>query len=183
MAITKLSMSGYGQIEPNHVIFTVTGNNESQCKLDADLRYIENGMLVAVDKAIGEIFLPVADETLPIGLHYSTEKIYNQFTSGLKNFKLERNTQLPRVGFLSQGEVFTTNALCADIAASGAEYVSEAKVKEAVAAAGTAALYGTYSTLGYIKLTATKPTSGPVLKVVKATTMPDGQYAVKFQVL
>ena len=54
--------------------------------------------------------------------------------------------------------------------------------EEAIAKAGTTALYGGISTEGAIKLSATKPTAGPVLKVAKATTMPDGQYAVEFHV-
>ena len=179
MALTRLKIDGYGQIEPNHVIFTVTGNSESQCALTGDI-VAENGMLLAVNKANGTVKFPQESETLPIGLNYTAERIYNQFTPGLKNFKME-STDLdncPRIGFLSTGEIFTTNCICYDTS----DYADDDTLKEAIAAAGTTAVYGTYSTIGTIKIVKTAPSSGPVLKVVKGTTMPDGQYAIKFQV-
>ena len=36
---------------------------------------------------------------------------------------------------------------------------------------------------GFPVLTATMPTSGPVAKVIEKTTMPDGQLAVKLQIV
>ena len=47
----------------------------------------------------------------------------------------------------------------------------------------TAPVYGGISEIGAIKLSATKPSAGPVLLVVAATTMPDGQFGIKFQAL
>ena len=61
--------------------------------------------------------------------------------------------------------------------------------EDALAAATTATaltttpLYGGISAMGAIKVSATKPTAGPVLLAVEKTTMPDGQFALKFQVL
>lgn len=176
MAIKRLTIVGYGQIEPNNVTFTRDGRVEAQCKL-ADGVVAENGMLLAVDAANGQVKLPVAAETLPVGLHYSSEKNYNQFLVGLKDFKLEKGC--PRIGFLTVGETFTTNCIAYD----DTKHTTEAALKEAIAACGTTALYGGISTTGAILISATKPTVGPVLKVIKATTMPDGQYAVEFQVL
>ena len=46
----------------------------------------------------------------------------------------------------------------------------------------TTPLYGGISEAGAIKLSATAPTVGPVLLAVEKTTMPDGQFAIKFQV-
>ena len=37
--------------------------------------------------------------------------------------------------------------------------------------------------MGAIKVSDTKPSAGPVLLVVEQTTMPDAQFAPKFQVL
>lgn len=178
MALTRLVIDGYGQIEPNQVTFTRDGRVEAQCALADDI-IAENGMLLAVDTAKGEVRFPTASETAIVGLHYSSEKIYNQFTPGLKNFKLESEDGFyPRIGFLTVGESFTTNCLCYDTN----EYNDEEALKTAIKAAATTAVYGGISTIGAIKLSATKPTVGPVLKVTKATTMPDGQYAVEFQV-
>ena len=44
-------------------------------------------------------------------------------------------------------------------------------------------MYAGVSEIGAMKLTKTEPTFGPVLKVVEKTTMPDGQFAVKVQVI
>ena len=54
---------------------------------------------------------------------------------------------------------------------------------EACAAVATTPLYGGVSDEGAIAVSATKPSAGPVLKVVEATTMPDGTFGIKFQVL
>ena len=43
-------------------------------------------------------------------------------------------------------------------------------------------MYGGVSEDGSILVSATAPTSGPELLVIAATTMPDGQFALKFQV-
>lgn len=178
MALKRLIIDGYGQIEPNNVTFTRDGRVEAQCALDEDL-VAENGMLLAVDAANGIVKLPEESETLPIALNYTSERIYNQFTPGLKNFHLEANKgHCPRMGYLTIGEIFTTNCLCYD----DSEFTTEDLLKTALTAAATTPVYGGISTIGAIKLTKTKPTVGPVLRVVKATTMPDGQYAVELQV-
>lgn len=179
MALQRLTIDGYGQIEPNNVTFTRDGRVEAQCALASADFVAENGMLLAVDVANMTVKAPIAAETLPIALHYSTEKNYNQFTPGLKNFKLtQKDGYYPRMGYLTVGEVFTTNCLCYDTT----DFTDDAALKTALGAVKTTPLYGGISTLGAIKIQKTKPTVGPVLKVAKATTMPDGQYAVEFQV-
>ena len=50
----------------------------------------------------------------------------------------------------------------------------------------TTPLYGGISTMGAIKVSKTAPTEGPVLMAVLGTgagSMPDGQFAIKFQVV
>lgn len=179
MALQRLVIDGYGQIEPNNVTFTRDGRIEAQCALADESFVAENGMLLAVDVSNMVVKAPGAAETLPIAIHYSTEKIYNQFTPGLKNFRLtKKDGYYPRMGYLTVGEVFTTNCICYDTT----DFTNEEALKTAISSVKTTALYGGISTLGAIKIQKTKPTVGPVLKVAKATTMPDGQYAVEFQV-
>lgn len=179
MTLQRLVIDGYGQIEPNNVTFTRDGRVEAQCALADENFVAENGMLLAVDVSNMVVKAPGETETLPIAIHYSTEKIYNQFTPGLKNFKLtKKNGYYPRMGYLTVGEVFTTNCICYDTT----DFRNEEVLKTAISSVKTTALYGGISTLGAIKIQKTKPTVGPVLKVAKATTMPDGQYAVEFQV-
>ena len=177
MGLLRLTIDGYGQIEPNNVTFTRDGRVEAQCAPAAQSTF-ENGMLLAVDTAKREVRFPVEDEVLPVAIHYSTEKNYS--SSSLKNFVLDAKSGMyPRMGYLTVGEVFTTNCVCYD----DGEYSTETALKEALANVKDTPVYGTYSTIGAIKVTATKPENGPVLKVARATTMPDGQYAVEFSVI
>lgn len=187
--ITRLyNEDGYGQIEPNQVTFTRDGRIEAQCALNAtdftNANPAENGMLLAVDKANNEIVLPTADTKLPIGLHYSTEHIYNQFTPGLKNFYMVPGEFYPRIGFLAIGERFTTNCLCAGIGADPDDaWATTTAADTALKAYATTPVYGVPSTIGAIELVTEATDTGILLQVVDYTTMADGQTALKFIVL
>jgi hypothetical protein len=67
------------------------------------------------------------------------------------------------------------------------EFADEAALSAAYdAATAEAPLYGGICELGAIKVSKTKPTAGPVLMAIKgpgAGSMPDGQFAIKFQVM
>ena len=167
MADKRLVIDGFGQVELNQVSFRRDGRVEAQCALDAtDFASVpaENGMLLAVDRVNRTVKFPTAANAakMPIALNYTTEHMYDERANALKDFKLERGTFLPRLGFLSVGELFTTNCICMD---------------------ATTPLYGGISNMGAIKVSDTKPSAGPVLLVVEKTTMPDRQFALKFQVL
>lgn len=182
MSVKRLVIDGYGQLELNQVAFRRDGRIEAQCALGADFDSIpaENGMLLAVDNVNNIVKLPVQDEVYPIALNYTTEHMYDERANGLKNFKLEKNSFYPRLGYLAVGDKFTTNCLCAE----ETEFADLDAVKEAYE--GEDLLYGGISEIGAIKVSATKPLSGPVLLAVKGTgagSMPDGQFAIKFQVV
>ena len=83
------------------------------------------------------------------------------------------------MGYPAVGDLFTTNTLCYD----DTEYTSEEALLTALKACNTAVVYAGVSTNGAWKVSATKPTAGVVAKVVKAYTMPDGQFGVKLQIL
>lgn len=189
MALKRLIIDGFGQLELNNVAFRRDGRVEAQCFLDetdfADVP-AENGMLLAIDRVNRRVKFPV-DGSLPIALNYTTEHMYDERTPGLKNFKLDRATPkadsfLPRLGYPSVGELWTTNCVCYD----DGEFTSEEALMEALKDKETLAatpVYGGISEIGAVKLSGTMPTAGPVLRVVENTTMPDGQFAVKFQVV
>ena len=186
MADKRLVIDGFGQIELNQVSFRRDGRVEAQCALDAtDFASVpaENGMLLAVDRVNRTVKFPTAAVAakMPIALNYTTEHMYDERANALKDFKLERGTFLPRLGFLSVGELFTTNCICMDESA----FADEAALAAATTPTALAAtpLYGGISSMGAIKVSATKPSAGPVLLVVEKTTMPDRQFALKFQVL
>lgn len=174
---------GYGQIEINRCAFQVTRRIEAQCKLSSDFSTslpLENGMIVAIDKMNGVIALAETTETRPFGVVYSAEKNYDERLPGLKNFKMTDNTGFyPRVGYLSVGDTFTTNCIAAD----SATYTNDAALSAALAAIPTTPMYGTYTTdLGAMAISTVAPTAGPIFKVIKKTTMPDGQTAIKVTV-
>lgn len=178
MALKRLVIDGFGQLELNQVAFRRDGRIEAQCALDAtDFANVpaENGMLLAVDKA-NEVIKFATDDSLPIALNYTTEHMYDERANALKDFKLEKDSFYPRMGYLAVGDRFTTNCLAYD----STEFADEDALKDALDDVKTTAIYGGISDEGAIKLSATEPTEGPVLLAAKATTMPDGQYAVKF---
>lgn len=184
MALKRLVVDGYGQLELNQVAFRRDGRVEAQCALDttdfADMP-AENGMLLAVDN-VKHVVKLAKNADLPIAINYSAEHLYDERAMGLKNFKLETDDFYPRLGYLALGDKFTTNCLAMD----DSEFADEAALKEAYNAIATTPLYGGYCANGAIKVSKTKPTDGPVLMAIKgpgAGSMPDGQFAIKFQVV
>lgn len=200
MALQKITKKGYGQIELNQVAFRRDGRIEAQCKLDANSFaanqeekdggkvYAENGMILAIDNITRTVKLPTGSDDL-YGINYSTEHMYDERANALKDFYLKRGEFLPRLGYLAIGDKFTTNTIAYDdtefaaVTTTGSEKTAEQVFQEGVADLSTTNLYGKPCANGYIQVTATKPTAGLALKVIKSTTMPDGQFALKFQVI
>lgn len=167
MAIFKTD--AYGQVELNQVAFRRDGRVEAQAALsttDFASAKCENGMLLAIDKTKnngwGEVCF-AADDSLPIALVYSAEHMYDERKGGLKDFYLgvDGGDFYPRLGYLSVGDIFTTDCLAA-----------------APSAADIGKFYGASST-GYIDAYS----YGPKLELVKITTMPDTTAGFKFRVV
>ena len=171
MADKKLNDGlGYGQIELNQCAFRRDGRIEAQCKIEgAD--YVENGMILAIDNTKREVRYPAAGDYM-FGLNYTSEHMYDErLVGGLKYYKTDKDSFLPRLGYLAVGDKFTTNTVVYDDAADI-----------------TTMVYGYVKAgdNGYIRLSATKPTDAiadaPLLRVIDAkATMPNGAPAVKFQ--
>ena len=178
----RFVIDGYGQLELNNVAFRRDGRVEAQCALDAtDFASVpaENGMLLAVDR-VNRTVKFATDDSVPMALNYTAEHMYDERANGLKDFKLERGSFLPRLGYLSVGDLFTTNCISYDTG----DYADDDAV---VAAAAKAALdstpmYGGISADGSILIADSEPSDGPILRAVEGTTMPDGQFGIKFQV-
>lgn len=186
MAVKRYVIDGFGQLELNQVAFRRDGRIEAQCALDAtDFASVpaENGMLLAVDRVNRAVKFPTSAviAKCPVAINYSAEHMYDERANSLKDFKLERGEFLPRLGFLSVGELFTTNCLCYDTG----DYADDDAVEAAAEKAALVAtpMYGGVSDNGAILIADSKPSAGPVLMAVEKTTMPDGQFAIKFQVL
>ena len=180
MSLKRFVIDGFGQLELNNVAFRRDGRVEAQCALDeTDFASVpaENGMLLAVDRVNRAIKFD-DDGSLPIALNYTTEHMYDERANALKDFKLERGTFLPRMGYLSVGDLFTTNCLAYDTS----DYADDEAVETAAGTLGTP-MYGGPCANGAVQLQDSKPSYGPILKVVEKTTMPDGTFGLKFQVL
>lgn len=162
MALVKLAKNGYGQLELNFAAFRRYGAIEAQCKMHEDIEYLENGMLLHVDRANRVCGFEGQVEG-PIALNYTAEHMYDEREQALKDFKLDNNTFLPRLGYLGVADKFTTNTVCYDDAAELNTY----KYGKPSATFG-----------GYIELTNEK--EGAVVEVIKVTDMPDGQVAIQF---
>ena len=130
MAIREFDCKGYGQIEPSQVWFTRAGMSESQCELDytvfashfpmlptevADGKIVaENGAFLIIDKERQLATVPskaLADLGFKMGINYSTERIYNQFTPGRRNFAMIAGEYNPRIGFIEPGMRICTNTV------------------------------------------------------------------------
>ena len=171
MADKKLNDGlGYGQIELNQCAFRRDGRIEAQCKIEgAD--YVENGMILAIDNTKREVRYPAAGDYM-FGLNYTSEHMYDErLVGGLKYYKTDKDSFLPRLGYLAVGDKFTTNTVVYDDTLTL-----------------TNAVYGYVKAgdNGYIRLSATKPEDAidgaPLLRVIDAkATMPNGAPAVKCQ--
>ena len=171
---TKLAKIGYGQLELNQVAFRRDGRIEAQCKIADGIAHIENGMLLAVNNMNRTVDFVKTGNVHPVALHYSSEHMYDERANALKDFKLDANSFLPRMGYLSAGDKYTTNTVCYD----ESKYASEDLF---LAALGTKPMYAHAHTDGYHLVNETA--SGAIAMAVAATTMPDGQNAVKFVAL
>lgn len=176
MALNRFKIDGHGQLELNAVAFRRSGRIEAQCKIADGIEFIENGMLLAVDN-VERVVNYVGETKLPIALHYSTEHMYDERANALKDFKLEANSFLPRMGYLGAGDKYTTNCLSYD----PAEFNDDDALKAAVEDVKTTRLYAKACANGTHQIT--KSADDAVCLVLGATTMPDGQFAVKFQAL
>ena len=177
MALQRFVIDGYGQLELNQVAFRRNGRIEAQCAIAEGIDFIENGMLLAVNNVKRVVEKVEEGGVYPVALHYSTEHMYDERANALKDFKLDKDTYLPRMGYLGAGDKYTTNCLAYD----DAKYATEDLLKTAIEGVATKPLYAHVCANGahLINDVADKA----VAIVLGATTMPDGQYAVKFQAL
>ena len=171
MADKKLNNGfGYGQIELNQCAFRRDGRIEAQCKI-AGADYVENGMILAIDNTKHEVHYPAAGDYM-FGLNYTSEHMYDErLVGGLKYYKTDKDSFLPRLGYLAVGDKFTTNTVVYD---------------EALTITNAVYGYVKAGDNGYIRLSADEPSDAiagaPLLRVIDAkATMPNGAPAVKFQ--
>lgn len=205
MAIKFFDCNGYGQIEPNQVSFTRDGRIEAQCELDPKVFaahfpmteeeatkkkiYGENGAFLMVDKVNKIATVPtkaLSDKGLPMGINYSTEMIYNQFTPGRRNFCMICGEYLPRLGYVEPGMRITTNAVAWDDTGKYNQKTSKEfydAVKADLAEGTDVYAYVTEASKGRLVIGAnvSDALGNVYAQVVKAYTNADGTLAFMFQ--
>lgn len=206
MAIKFFDCKGYGQIEPNQVWFTRSGMVEAQCELDPEkfashfpmtseeatngLIYGENGSFLMVDKVNRIATVPnkeMSDNGYPMGINYSTERIYNQFTPGRRNFCMIHGEFLPRIGYVEPGMRITTNSVAWDDTVftqdNSKDFYDAVKTQLATPDADPIYAVVTEGSNGKLVIGATPDTAlGNVYaQVVKAYTNADGTRSFMFQ--
>ena len=180
MAIERLTHDGYGMLERNRVDPV---NMESQCELDAKEfpNGAEVGTIVTVNKAAGKVQKYSTNEhKMPAGILANSERLYDQYHQGLKNYHVEPG-KMASVLFLEKGHTFTTNTVCYN-RDNSTGYTNEAALITALKAAGDP-VYAGVSADGIIQIWKSDEDGTRLFQVVKYTTMPDGQPAVKFIVV
>ena len=188
MTINRLTINGYGQVELNNAAFRRDGRIEAQCAPDTTTDFsknemIENGMILAVDALNRTLHLPTNAANLPCALVYSAEHLYDERATGLKDFALKsKDDFLPRLGYLAKGDKYTTNCVEYDTT----NFSNEATFLSALTLLKTTEQYGEVDAetgIVEIKPSLSQTPVGPTFRVIEYTTMPDGQKAVKLQVM
>ena len=178
----RFPLEMYASLELNQCKFPKIGNIISQTPLGEEFTTeapCENGMWVSAMTANG-VVKSVEDVTEPIGIVYTTEKEYDAYHTGLKRFGRKVAGDYPRVGIFSIGDKVTTNCLQYD----ESEYASEEALFAALDACQTTPVYVVPVAGSPVpKLTATKPATGLVARVVKFYTVPNGERGVKYEII
>ena len=198
--------NGYGQVEPNQLSAQKTGQIYASLPLDADVTVLQNGEFMYYDYAAGKVS---ADDSTGVAepmLVFNEIKLYEPFwRTSYKDFAMIRvgdNYVTSKLATAEYGDGALTTG--ATITPGHTEYpyrmdgiaprlfktnvgdiMTTNMVKD-----GAAVTYAVGDKLVPVKNTTTKTlqleadnaaTTGMIWVVVKVTTMPDGQDAVKLQ--
>ena len=155
-----IEKKGYGQVEPNHLSAQRTGQIYAQTPAAADIEVLENGAFLKLDSATNTVGTTGNGEWM---LVYNEVKLYDNAKQGYKDFAVKKSETLgtvitPRLFKTNVGDIFTTN-LIEDGLALGDKVTPKVEGKVGVLQAWT--------------------DEDMIFEVLKLTTMPDGQAAVK----
>ena len=159
-----LGKKGYGQVEPNHLAGQKSGMIFAQLPVANSIDTVQNGMFMKYDVAAGEINLDGNGEYM---LVYSEVKLYDPRET-YKDFVLTKDQSVdgkiyPRLIGTFPGDIITTNLV--DVTtAKGSRAKKFLQVD---------------SDTGILKEASVPVAELALWQVVKETTMPDGQYALK----
>lgn len=157
-----LEKKGYGQVEPNHLSAQRTGQIYAQSPADAAIEVLENGAFLKLNSATNTVGTTGNGEWM---LVYNEVKLYDNAKQGYKDFAVKKSETLgtvitPRLFKTNVGDIFTTNLI------------------EEGLALGDEVTPTVEGNVGVLKPVG-EAEAEMVFEVLKLTTMPDGQAAVK----
>lgn len=182
---------GFGQVEPNHLSAQRTGQIYAQLPAKSDINLLENGQFVKYNYADGVVDFEGEGEWM---LVLNEVKLYDApWRESYKDFAMIKDNytpgsdtithdglgpfkgqMTPRLFKTNIGDIFTTNCLEKANTSGKAEVtLTDLAVGDVVAPT---------KTNGYLKKSDSGTTTDDTVmkwQVVKLTTMPDGQAAVK----
>ena len=159
-----LGKKGYGQVEPNHLAGQKSGMIFAQLPVANSIDTVQNGMFMKYDVAAGEINLDGNGEYM---LVYSEVKLYDPRET-YKDFVLTKDQSVdgkiyPRLIGTFPGDIITTNLV--DVTTGKGSLAKKFLQVD--------------SDTGILKEASVPVAELALWQVVKETTMPDGQYALK----
>ncbi len=169
-----LRKKGYGQVEPNHLSAQRTAQIYAQLPCDEAVDVLENGSFLKYDYVAGKCSTSTAATAGEFLLVFNEIKLYDNARQGYKDFAVKKDEQVdgvitPRLLKVNDGDIFTTNLV--DVTTAKGSRVGKLLVP---IVSGNVA----------ILTESAAPSNGDVVfAIVKETTMPDGQEAVKVQKL
>jgi hypothetical protein len=186
--LTQLNGDKYSVLEANFLAARRTGQVKAQLPLGADFELreaVQNGMFLKYDMAEGEVKKPTNGNTKGLMLHFSVEKEYDNMRPGLNTFAIFKQdsnknpgTPYPRFFQPHLGDTFTTDA----VRLSGSDVNDEAALA-AYEALTIGHVFGIGAD-GFINLTTSGAAAeGVRVMLIAKTTLPDGGYACKFEVV
>lgn len=172
MAIKKLNKIGYGQLEPNKINAQYTKQVFAQLPLAEEVAICEQGMWLVYDQVAGKVTLPqkgkyaclVWNEFIKVDERLQADSDYAMMNKPENKYQaaIER---CPRLLAPTKLDTFTTNMVKLE--------------EDAMPAIGTAFIVDVD---GYLVAKGETADTELEFAVIKITTMPDGQNAIKFGV-
>lgn len=169
-----LTKNGYGQVEPNHLSAQRTAQIYAQLPCDSAVETLENGSFLKYNYVAGKCDVSTATTAGEFMLVFNEIKLYDNARQGYKDFAMKKAEMVdgvitPRLFKVNDGDIFTTNLV---------------NVTTAKGSRVGKFLVPTVSGKVAILTEKIAPANGDdVYVIVKETTMPDGQEAVKVQKL
>ena len=168
----QIDRTGFGQVEPNHLSAQRTGQIYAQLPAKSDINILENGQFVKYNYSANEVDTTGKGEWM---LVFNEVKLYDGLRETYKDFALKKTDYIdgvmtPRVFKTNVGDIFTTNTIkTAATTNTGKTVGEELTVGDLLKVDAT----------GFLTSGGDASTDPMVWEVVKETTLPDGQPAVK----